>query len=62
MENEGKPQPFQHDPDHGRGKDLEEAINNALEKRGATHGEVFEVKFYVSVSNPHVGEYIAFLS
>ncbi len=62
MEYEGKPEPFQPDPDHGRGKTLEEAINNALHKRGATHGEVFEVKFYISVSNPHVGEYIAYLS
>jgi hypothetical protein len=61
MNSEGKPEPFVSD-EHGRGTTLEKAINNAIQKRGAGHGEVFEVKVFVSVSNPHIGEYIVALS
>jgi hypothetical protein len=62
MEFEGiKPEPFASDPDTGRGTTLEKAINTAIAKKGAGHGEVFEVKVFVSVSNPHVGEYIVYL-
>ena len=58
---EGKPEPFVSDPNSGRGTTLEKAINDAIHKKGAGHGEVFEVKVFVSVSNPHVGEYIVYL-
>jgi hypothetical protein len=62
MEFEGtKPAPFASDENTGRGTTLEKAINDAIKKRGAGHGEVFEVKLFVSVSNPHVGEYIVYL-
>jgi hypothetical protein len=57
MSTEGKPQPFTAD-NLGRGTTLEKAINNAIAKKGGSHGDVYEVKLYVSVSNPHIGEYI----
>lgn len=55
---EGLPKPFASDPDRGRGKTLEESLNDAIRKKGAAHGDVFEVTLYVTVSNPKVGEYI----
>jgi hypothetical protein len=55
---EGRPEPFAPDSEHGRGRTLDAAINDAIKKKGASHGEVFEVKFFITVSNPHVGEYI----
>lgn len=58
---EGKPEPFVSDENTGRGTTLEKAINDAIRKKRAGHGEVFEVKLFVSVSNPHVGEYIVYL-
>ena len=57
MSTEGKPEPFAPD-DRGRGTTLEKAINNAIAKKDGKHGDVFEVKLFVSVSNPHIGEYI----
>lgn len=57
MSTEGKPAPFASDS-LGRGTTLEKAINNAIAKREGKHGDVYEVKLYVSVSNPHIGEYI----
>jgi hypothetical protein len=52
--------PSQNDPpNRGRGPTLQKALDNAIERMGAHHGDVFEVTFFVSVSNPHVGEYIA---
>jgi hypothetical protein len=56
-----KPPAFTAD-DRGRGPTLDKAINDAVRKKHGQHGDVFEVKIYVSVSNPHVGEYIAELS
>ena len=61
MSYEGKPQPFASD-DLGRGRTLDEAINDAIKKQSRSHGEVFEVRIFVTVSNPHVGEYIVDLS
>jgi hypothetical protein len=57
MSTEGRPEPFAPD-DRGRGTTLEKAINNAIAKKGGKHGDVYEVRLYVSVSNPHIGEYI----
>lgn len=52
-----RPQAFVSD-DRGRGTTLEKAINNAIAKKRAGHGDVFAVQLFVSVSNPHIGEYI----
>ena len=60
MSTEGKPEPFAPD-EHGRGTTLEKAINNAIAKKGGTHGDVYEVTLFISVSNPHIGEYIVHL-
>ena len=58
MSTQGKPPAFASD-DLGRGTTLEKAINNAIAKKeGSEHGKVYQVTLYVSVSNPHVGEYI----
>jgi len=57
MSTEGRPEPFASD-NLGRGTTLEKAINNAIAKKGGKHGDVYAVTLYVSVSNPHIGEYI----
>lgn len=57
-ESQDLPPAFVSDPERGRGRTLEESLNDAIKKKGAGHGDVFEVTIYVSVSNPKVGEYI----
>jgi hypothetical protein len=53
-----RPDPFVHDAERGRGPTLKDAINDAIEKKGGQHGQVFHIELFVTVSNPHVGEYI----
>jgi hypothetical protein len=56
-----RPDPFVSD-DHGRGPTLDKALHDAIRKKEGTHGQVFHVDIFISVSNPHVGEYICRLS
>ena len=57
-----RPEPFVHDPERGRGPTLEKALHDAIKKKRGEHGHVFHVQLFVTVSNPHVGEYIVELS
>jgi hypothetical protein len=56
-----RPEPFASD-EYGRGLTLEDAINDGIKKQTRGHGDVLHVELFVSVSNPHVGEYIVRLS
>ena len=52
-----KPKPYASDH-RGRGTTLERAIDDGIRKKGSKHGDVLHVDLWVTVSNPHVGEYI----